>query len=391
MRWKRILPLLVLVAAVAIAAALVATRPQPLVEAPRAKSETVVVQPVTKTTEPLIVEAKGRVIPALEISVQPQLTGKVENVNPQLVPGGLVATGDVLFTIETVDYQLAEEQARTRVAEAEAALALEQGRQRVAQREYALFEEDLPAQQDPALALREPQLKAASAAVAAARAQLRQARVSLARTRVTAPFNAIVRSESIDAGQIVSPQTRAAQLAGTDRFWVQAAVAVGDLPYIDVAGADHPGSQATLSYDTGRGAIERNGEVVRLLSDLDAAGQMARVLIAVEDPLGLGNGQPRLLLESYVNARIQANREIEAVRLPRQYLHNGNEVYLYDDGVLEIRQVEIAWRRPDTVLIGDGLDDGDLVVTSTLSTPVAGMKLRIDNATDSAAIAGESP
>lgn len=383
----RILPFLVVFAALAIAVLLVTTRPEPATEAPRENGEVVAVQPVTRRIEPLVVEAKGRVIPAQEVVVQPQISGRVEHVSDDLVPGGVVTEGAELFTIETIDYRLAVEQARTRIAEAEAALALEQGRQEVARREYALFEDDLPAGQDPGLALREPQLKAAEAAIAAARAQLRQAQVNLARTRVVAPFNAIVRAENIDPGQIVAPQTAAARLIGTDMFWVQVSVAVADLPFIDVADGDRPGSRARLSYDLGRTTLERTGEVVRLLSDLDPAGQMARVLVRVDDPLALEAEGPRLLLESFVNVEILGNRDVEVVTLPRRYLHNGNEVFVFNDGQLEVREVEVIWRRPDAVLIGNGLENGDRVVTSSLSTPVPGMRLRLEAQTGVAGVA----
>lgn len=383
----RALPLIVIVAAVAAAALLVATRPEPATETPRENGEVVEVRPVTRRLEPLVLKANGRVIPAREVIVQPQVAGRVERVSPQLVPGGIVSEGEELFQIEAVDYRLAVEQARTRLAEAEAALALEQGRQEVARREYALFADDLPAGQDSALVLREPQLKAAEAAIAAARSQLRQAQVNLARTRVVAPFNAIVRSESVEVGQTVSPQTAMARLVGTDAFWVQVSVPVAELPFIDVADNDTPGSRATLSYDLGRERLERTGEVVRLLSDLDPAGQMARVLVRVDDPLALAEQGSRLLLDSFVDVEIRANRDVEVVALPRQHLHNGDRVYVYDDGRLQVREVEVIWRRPDIVLIGAGLDDGDRIVTSSLSTPVPGMALRLEAQTGVAGIA----
>lgn len=374
----RLLPVLVIVAAAAVAVLFVLTKPQPAIEAPKEVGEVVEVRAVTRRVEPLIVAAQGRVIPGREVIVQPQIAGRIETVAPELVPGGIVSRGATLFTIEPVDYRLAVAQARTRLAEAEAALALERGRQAVARREYELFEDELPAEQDPALALREPQLRAAEAAVAAARAQLRQAEVNLERTAVTAPFNAIVRSESVDPGQLVSPQTAAARLVGTDFFWVQASVPVADLPYLDTVDGDTPGSKVLIRYDAGSTTLQREGEVERLLSDLDPAGQMARVLVRVDDPLGLADGGPRLLLESFVDVEIRANRDVEVVTLPREHLHNGEEVYVYDDGKLEIRRVDVVWRRPDTVLIGEGLAAGDQVVTSTLSTPVPGMKLRLD-------------
>ena len=45
-------------------------------------------------------------------------------------------------------------------------------------------------------------------------------------------------------------------------------------------------------------------------------------------------------------------------------------------GELEIRQVEVALRRRDSVLIQAGLADGDRVVTSSLPAALPGMRLQ---------------
>ena len=65
------------------------------------------------------------------------------------------------------------------------------------------------------------------------------------------------------------------------------------------------------------------------------------------------------------------------IELPRAWLHNDDTVYVFADGRLQIRQVEVAWRQPDSVLIAAGLEAGDKVVNSPLATPVEGMKLRL--------------
>lgn len=389
-RARKLLPLLVVLTAVVMAGVLVVTRPQPAIEAVEDTGKLVRVHEARRATQRLTVVAKGIVIPAREVVIQPQVSGRVESVGDALVPGGIVAEGDLLFSIERSDYRLAVDQSQTRVAEAEAALALERGRQAVAEREWALFEDELSSEGDGALALREPQLKAAEAALAAAHSQLRQTRLNLRRTDVRAPFNAVVTTENVETGQIVGPQTQVARLVGTDTFWVQASVPVADLALIDVAADDRPGTAAVVRYDTGDDTIVRSGEVVRRLAGLERAGQMARLLVAVDDPLDLrGTSGASLLLDSFVDVEFSTAREVDAVRLQPAWLRNGDEVYVYAGGKLAIRKVDVVMREPDAVLVGEGLDDGDLVVTTTLSAPVVGMKLRIDEA--SVAATGAAP
>jgi hypothetical protein len=108
---------------------------------------------------------------------------------------------------------------------------------------------------------------------------------------------------------------------------------------------------------------------------------MARVLTRVSDPLGLASQSEGpdlpLLLGSYVHVDIEGQEMIDVVEVPRSAVHAGRYVYLFgSDGTLSIRDVKIAWRKPESLLISEGLKDGDEVITSRLSNAVEGLKLR---------------
>lgn len=368
----------VLIGAALLSALLYVTRPEPQKEPVVDRGLLVETRLAEAARERFEVRAQGSVVPAAEVAVQPQVSGRVVSVDSRLVPGGVFSAGEVMFAIDPRDYRLALETARTQLAEAEAQLALERGRRQVAEREWALFSEETDEQRDAGLALREPQLRSAEAAVAAAQARVAQAELDLERTEVRAPFDALVLSESVDLGQAVSPQSQLARLVSSEVAWVRAAMPVGDLALIELPEAPGArGSPALVVSDSGRRVIERRGYVLRRLGDLDPAGQLARVVVAVEDPLALEGGVEPLLFGSYVDVIIEGNREADVVEVHRSLVHNGNEVYVYDDGVLDIRKVDIEWRRPETVLVGRGIDGGELLVASPIATPVEGMKLRL--------------
>lgn len=375
-------PVMTLVAAALISLIVVATEKPPERVSVVDEGTLVSIFTVEKATRQLHVSAKGKVVPAVQVSVRPEVGGKVVWMNPDFLPGGILAQGDKLFTIDATDYQQGVSVASAALADAEARLALERGRQEIAQKEWALFENDpAVAGVNSALALRQPQLRSAEAAVAAAEARLEQERLRLQRTAVTAEFNAVVRRKAVDIGQIVGPQTEAALIAGTDTAWVQAAVPVEQLSAIRFPGSGQSGAAVTIRYDIGANEIVRQGRVIRLFGDLEPAGQMARILIEVDDPLQLDAegsiGSSSLLFESFVNLLIEGPDVEGLVELPRAWLHNDDTVYVFADGRLQIRQVEVAWRQPDSVLIAAGLEAGDRVVNSPLATPVEGMKLRL--------------
>ena len=375
-------PVLTLVGATLVAFLIIATGKTPERVPVVDQGVLVTVVPVEIVSRQLFISAKGKLVPSVQVSARPEVGGKVVSVNPQLLPGGLLAAGDVLFEIDPTDYRQAVAVAAAALADAQARLALERGRQEVARQEWALFENDPEAAAvDPDLALRKPQLRSAEAAVAAARARLDQEELRLERTKVRADFNAIVRREFVDVGQIAGPLAEAAVIAGTDVAWVQAAVPFEQLSAIRFPDDGTPGAAVTVRYDVGGSEVRRQGNVIRLFGDLEPAGQMARILVEIEDPLDLETtgriGEQGLLFDSFVELDIEGPSIDGLIELPRAWLHNGDTVYVFKNGELDIRKVTVVWRQANSVYVEEGLEAADRVVTSPLATPVAGMKLRL--------------
>ncbi|MFW5968268.1 MAG: efflux RND transporter periplasmic adaptor subunit, partial [Persicimonas sp.] len=378
------IPVLIVAGALVAAALLIVTEEDVDRAEPTAEGLLVETQRVDEGTHRLDVDAAGEITAAREVNVEPQVSGRVVEVNDRLTPGGILEEGELLFRIDPSDYRLAVEEQRTAVEEAKAALRSELGRQEIARREWELFEDELEGETgddvgggpdedetDPSLALREPQLRSAQVAVEAAQARLERARLDLERTTIEAPFDAFVESESVEVGQTVGPQAQVAHLVGTETFWVRISVPVDDLPYIDVPGVNaETGSTVRVLQDVDGDTVERRGRIVRLLGDLEEAGRMAQVLAAIDDPFSLDDieederttrGVP-LLLNAYVDVQIRGPRVDELIEVPREALDEGDRVRLFEDGRLAVRPVDIAWRREDSVLVESGLEQGERVV-----------------------------
>lgn len=335
---------------------------------------------VSPTNEPIRVSDHGTVIPARQVVMRPEVRGRVIRQHPALVPGGYLPAGAELIQIDPAEYELALTEHQTALEEARFELDLEKGRQVVAAREWGLLENELMAGDvNRALVLREPHLRRTEAMLRKATNEIAKARLNLSRTTVTAPFNAMVLEESVEIGQLVEPGSQICTLVGTDEFWVRATVPVGMLKWIRLPRPDHPGSAAEVILDTGNGqAMSRRGTVIRLLSDLDPIGRMARVLVRVPDPLGLQTGNPGipLLLESYVRVEMEAGELRNVLNIPRSVLREGERIWVVDsNNELQIRPVEILWPRGDRVLIANCLHPGEQLVVSGLKTALPGLKV----------------
>jgi len=375
-RLKWALSIGVVVLAAAGAFVLIATKKEP----PRAEKppEGILVEviEVVGGDHEVDLHAKGTVVPAKEVVLQPEVSGRVVWQSPELVVGGRFDAGDPILRLDPRDYQLAVESFRSEVNRARLELRLEARRGEVAKREWSSFGDIEASDDQRALAQREPQLQAAKLALRAAQSSLKKAELDLARTTLRAPFNAMVVSESVDPGQLVTQQTSVARLVGTDEFHVQVSVPISALRTMRVRTEDSPGSEVELAQHVGQETIRRTGEVIRQLADLDPGGAMARILVSIPNPLGKADELP-LLLGSFVDVAVAAAPIRDAVRVPRAALRNGQEVYVMnDDDLLEIRTVQIAWSEPDHVLVTAGLEPHEKIVVSRIPTPIPNMLLR---------------
>ncbi len=373
----------VLVGAGALASLLYATRPEAAEierEKPIVEVEVLRAHP---RDNPITVTAMGEVMATRQLMLQPEIGGRVRDRKQGLVPGGLVREGEVLVKIDTRDYAAAIAAQKAAIAQAKVQLADERGRKDVAAAEWKGSLDSLD-EDSKQFALRDPQYKSANASLRSAKSQLGKAQRDVSRGTIRAPFDALVLDTPVEAGQVVSQQSKLMTLVATDRYWVSLTVPVSQLDFLDIPTvntADALGSPAEIIHDAGSGvAIERTGYVERLEGSVDARGRMAKLLVSVADPLDLkkpaGERSLPLLLGSYVKTALRGRPAKDTVALPREALIDNREVWLVADGKLMRHPIQVIWRDRKQVLVR-GLSEGDAVVTTPLAAPTEGMEVSI--------------
>lgn len=346
-----------------------------------------VTEPDAGTFRPVI-QAMGTVVPAREVTLRPRVSGQVTAIGGEFTPGGRVQQGDVLVRIDEADYRNALEQRLSELEQAEADLAMEQGQAAKAEQDYEDLGRELPPERR-ALVLREPQLNAARAAVRSASAAVEQAELALGRTTITAPFDAQVVTREVNQGSQVNVGDPLARLVGVDTYWVEATVPVEKLRWLRFADGD-PGAASTAQVRNRTawpGNTYREGYLHKLVGELEPDSRLARVLVAVPDPLALESEDPdapRLIIGGFVETRIQGRPIENVVRLEREHLRQDETVWLMEEGKLAIEPVEVLFKDNRYAYVREGLSGGDRVVTTSLSTIQEGIRLRTEAESESA-------
>lgn len=325
----------------------------------------------------------GTVQPVQDIVLSPQVRGQVIEISDSFVPGGMVRAGEMLLHIDPADFENAVSVRQSELEQVEANWAIEEGRGKLAKQELELLGDSIGGI-NRALVLREPQSASLKSQLSAAKAAVERAQLDLQRTKLIAPFDAQVLRQSVNVGSQVGPGDDLGQLVGVDQYWVIAAVPIRNLRWIQFPTENQPGSLVTLRNPDAWGPeIERQGRVTRMIGALDQQTRLARVVVTVDDPLGQTTDVPPLILDTLIEVRIEGIAIADIVRLDREYVHDGDTVWVMQDNQLAIRETDIVFRDAEFAYVRSGLESGDEVVTTTLATVAEGVKLRKVSAAES--------
>ncbi len=381
--FKIILPLLIVVIGVVAFKILVAHKRPPATRAVPRHGVLAQVIVAKRIDQQIDIHATGTISPKQEVSITPQVSGKLVYVAPSFEVGAYFAEGDLLLQVEDTDYRLAIKQAEAQVAKMEFGVSAVQSKSQVARDDWRRLHPDGENPTNP-LVLYAPQLKDAQASLASAQAVLLQARVNLSRTRITAPFNCRVRDEKVAIGQYLKSGGGVAVLVGSTLAEAIVPIPLADLAWLRVPkpGMSEEASKAVVQVHSAGRIFSWSGQVDRSLGEVDKVGNMIRLAVTVQDPYNLSNAAPQdrpgLAIGMFVRVIFKGRTAKGVISVPVQALRENDTLWLMmPDNTLKIVPVKIRRREPNMVLIEGGLQPGDRVVVSGLSGVVDGMLLKL--------------
>lgn len=343
---------------------------------PAAQAPPVTVAQPTKRTVTDWDEFSGRFEAIQQVQIRARVTGFVTSV--EFKDGAIVKAGDLLYVIDSRQYQAIAEQAQGQLADAKAKVEL-------AQRELSRAESLIKTQAvaETIVDQRRQQLQSAEAAVLQAEGALRRAELDVEFTKVTAPIGGRVSRHLITVGNLVQGSESGATLLTSivsldpihvyfdmdesiylknSRLWFEgkrpSSRDTANPVQVTLAGETKPSHDGVVDFldnrlDAGTGTLR--GRALVNNQDLSILpGQFARVRVLGSAPY------EGLLLPDTAIATDQARKIVFVVK---------------DDNVVEARPVTLGPLDNGLRVIKEGLKPEDKVIVDGLQRARVGAKV----------------
>ena len=315
--------------------------------------------------------AYGSVMPAELITLEAQAKGQLIALHRDFEPGGQIARGETLYSIDDREYQLNVDAAHAALKKAQADIAMEAAQRKVAEKDLEILSMRMQlSDESKQLALRLPQQRQAEASLASAQRQLKQAQLDLSHTQRQIETNVVVVERKKVIGDTVSIGDEIGSVARADRYWVELRLPTDRIAKIQPR-TNAKGSHVKLKAN----GIDYQGELIRIHPQIDSDSRLAKVIVEINQPL-TQSSRP-LLLGTYVEAKIMQQPINNAVKLPREALTSDSRVWGVDNkGLLQVEAVHLIDMDSQSAYISSpkGLD---YIVTNSLKTLVPGTKVNV--------------
>ena len=328
---------------------------------------------------PIVVSANGTIEAETRGNLVAQIRGEIIGMSDDFKTGGSFQKGDVLIQIDPRDYQAALSQTMASFSQADAAYRQERANAKQAVEDWKRLGN---LDEAPTLVKREPQLAAAKAQLDSAKAAQQTANLNLSRTQITAPYTGrVIRREAV-LGQYVSVGTPIAELFSSDGVEVRLPISQAEFAQLGLDQFDRENGSAfnvDLSSKIGSNEYHWDAKITRTDSTFDINTRQIDVIAKVSDPFGSADNGVPLKIGQFVSARIQGQTVENVYIVPNKSIREGSYTYIARNDRLVRQNIEIIWQDDQNTLVSDGLSDGDLIVTTSLNSTLAGAKVKFSD------------
>ncbi|KHT51574.1 efflux RND transporter periplasmic adaptor subunit [Vibrio sinaloensis] len=368
----------------------------------------------------------GKVEPKVEWKAIAEVSGRVVYRNPMLQKGQVLQAGTEVIRIDPLDYELKLVQAQADLKSAQTSLAklsqeeanlkqtlkIEKNRLAIANKELErkqnlrkkglTSQSDVDQQTQSALSQRKIVLdienqiglmpdekRVAQALVKVNGSKVEEAQRSLEKTIITLPYDLRIAEVDIEQDQVVNQQQTMIVAHGINTMEVEAQLSIHDMHTLasslgeferDTSGIPKPDTSfinARIELNSGNVTATWPATVSRISETVDPNQATAGVILEITQDYRALNpaSAPPLVNGMFVRAYIEGQANPNWV-IPERALH-GNKVYLLNDlNQLDIRPVEVLYRRDNQVIIDGDFEQGEKLILNDLLPAIEGMQLK---------------
>lgn len=307
-------------------------------------------------------KATGSLMPRRSIAIASQVNGTLKSVDVRI--GDSVKAGDVLATVDVETSEIQLSQQRSTAAATRAQLAQAEN-----QLERTLRLADSGLTPSATVESERASIEALKANLAALEAQVAGAELVIRNATITAPFDGIVASRTIEPGQLISSGAALFDIVDLSMMEMTAYVPVSASPKLS------PGQGVTLTVEGLPG--QSFAATVEGVSPVAAQGtRTVPVLISVPNPGGLLRGG------MFASGRIAIEQVADVLAVPEAAVRQDDEgtyVLKIVDGALVRQPIAVArnWSSSRQDELASGLTAGESYVAGKLDDLAPGMRVTV--------------
>lgn len=380
MAMKRVLKILIpvglVLGAVLAVGVMVRNRPPaPKVE-PVRSIPSVEVMRVEKEDVTLSLPSQGMIEAERMTLVAAEVGGRVVRVSEKFNAGEAFEADEILAEVDPADYEAAATEAESLLAEARLALESEQARADQVVKDWA----KLASQEEPTeFALRKPHLESAQARVRAAESALFKARRDLERTAIRAPFRGRLRAIHTELGSFLTPGARVAEMFSTGRYEVRLPLSLDDYAFSrPVEGGAAP---VPVKLTARFGGVEKRWDAVadRYEGEVERTSRTVILVARLNGPaMEEAAADPFLKPGLFVKAEVEGRSLDGVYRVPRKAFLGDNRLIVLDaESRIRFRTVVPVRGDRVSLLVKEGLAEGERICLTALAAPVEGMTVQV--------------
>ncbi len=324
---------------------------------------------VTQGDLPVITSAIGTVTPLATVTVRPQVSGQLVEINYR--EGQTVAKGAVLARIDPRPFQLAIDQARATLARDEALL---QNNRIDLARYQTLAKQDSIAEQQ--VTTQAATVRQQAAVVATDRAAVKSAQLNLTYSIVTAPVSGRVGLRQVDIGNYITAGQTTGIVTLTQLHPIDVVFALPQDSAPQLKARLRSGASVPVSvYDRSHQTLLASGKFLTLDNQIDTTTGTIKAKARFD------NSDGALIPNQFVNADTMVDLLQGVAIAPASAVRHGAQgdyVYVVDAAkVAHVRKVTTAAAKGEQVAIVSGLKPGEKVVTEGGDTLAEGAKVKL--------------